>query len=422
MLDADQIQQALEVYYRRKLPAKNLRISDVEPLQGGMSNLMVAFQLEYLSMGKKHQESLILRMGGNPAGQRREFQALEKLHPTAIPVPEVYDIGEDMLGSSFIIMEKVEGENMWGGVDGMTEVEQANVWKQFATILADIHRLDWRELGFEFLDPPQDKYDYANGWLSRLRKRFELIEAHGLDAVFDWLEEHKPASDNHVLLHEDYHPNNVLVHQGEIAAILDWEGVAIGDAAYDVCMILLLFRMVDQCSHWRWSGSSRERFLGDYREATGSDLANLEFYLTLKALVFLRNFLPRFDIDKHWRHTVLGTCAEVIWEKTDVRVPSSLLEREEEVPVQMDPAKYEAYVGDYDFGEHGIFSVSQEGNSLFAQVIGGAKHEIFPRSESEFFSKVVRGQITFVADDTGNVVKAIVKVASREEIEAPKIQ
>jgi len=327
MSDTNQVRQALEVYYRRKSPAKNLRISDVEPLLGGLDNLMYAFRLEYLSMGKKPEESLVLRMGGSPEHKRREFQVLAKLHSTAIPVPAVHDVGEDMLGSSFIIMEKVKGEDIGRSHGDMTEAEQANVWKQLATILADIHRLDWRELGFEFLDPPQDKYDYANGWLSRLREHSEHIEAHGLDAVLDWLEEHKPASDNYVLLHGDYHPSNALVHQAEIAAIVDWDGVSIGDAAYDVCGVPLILRFYDPSGEW--SGSLVERFLGDYQEAIGSDLANLDFYLTLKALVALFVFLPRFHIDKHFRHTVLGACAEIIWEKTDVRVPSSLLEMEE---------------------------------------------------------------------------------------------
>jgi len=88
----------------------------------------------------------------------------------------------------------------------------------------------------------------------------------------------------------------------------------------------------------------------------------------------------------------------------------------------MDPAKYEACVGEYDLGEHGILSVSREGKSLFAQATGQAKYEIFPRSESEFFLKVADVQITFVADDTGDVVKAIIRLPSREEGEAPKIR
>jgi D-alanyl-D-alanine-carboxypeptidase/D-alanyl-D-alanine-endopeptidase len=54
-----------------------------------------------------------------------------------------------------------------------------------------------------------------------------------------------------------------------------------------------------------------------------------------------------------------------------------------------------------------VLTVTREGNRLFAQLTGQPKFEIFPKSETEYFGKVVDAQVTFVKDATGKVTKAI---------------
>lgn len=64
-----------------------------------------------------------------------------------------------MLGYSFIIMEKVPGENTDDAID-MTKDGQEIVWEQFTTTLADIHRLDWGAAELGFLEPPEEKQGF----------------------------------------------------------------------------------------------------------------------------------------------------------------------------------------------------------------------------------------------------------------------
>ncbi|MEO2004292.1 MAG: phosphotransferase, partial [Candidatus Poribacteria bacterium] len=73
------------------------------------SNSMYSFRLSDEEDGMEDGESLILRVGKDRAQMRREFDVLERLRPTAVPVPAAYDIGEDRHGFSFIIMEQVDG-------------------------------------------------------------------------------------------------------------------------------------------------------------------------------------------------------------------------------------------------------------------------------------------------------------------------
>jgi hypothetical protein len=50
--------------------------------------------------------------------------------------------------------------------------------------------------------------------------------------------------------------------------------------------------------------------------------------------------------------------------------------------------------------------VTQDGDRVFAQLGGQPRFEIFPRSDTEFFWKVVDAQVTFVKDASGKVVGA----------------
>jgi hypothetical protein len=69
----------------------------------------------------------------------------------------------------------------------------------------------------------------------------------------------------------------------------------------------------------------------------------------------------------------------------------------------VDPAVYDDYVGQYDYGNEGVMTVTTEGGRLFAQLTGQRRFEISPYAKDEFVWKVVDAQITFVRDDQGKV-------------------
>jgi len=336
MFSIGQASETLKRYYGRKLQGKgNVGISDIADIAGGLSNHMYSFRLEYDEGTGRHSENLILRASRDKGQLRREFQALQKLYPTSIPVPKVYDMGEEIPGFSFIIMEKIEGRTMSDALGSMTEAEKTELLKQFSRILADINTLDWRSIGFDFLDSPEGEYGYINSCLSGLREWCKG-KGLGLDQVLDWLEANKPPSDHYVLLHGDFHMGNVLVNKGEIAAIVDWEGVSIGDAAHDVCWPPLFFRAIDPSDEWR--SNVTETFLGHYREITGRESQNFDFYLIVKATFFLvmiltmkihgteelgmkteAEILVRSD-----EFGLLGACIEVVKEKTGIDISSTV--------------------------------------------------------------------------------------------------
>lgn len=85
------------------------------------------------------------------------------------------------------------------------------------------------------------------------------------------------------------------------------------------------------------------------------------------------------------------------------------------IPVaDIDPAVFDDYVGEYrPAGADVTMTVSRDGNRFFVQVSGQPKLEVFPKSETEFFLKVVHAQLTFVTGPDGRAMKVINRQAGQ---------
>ena len=80
----------------------------------------------------------------------------------------------------------------------------------------------------------------------------------------------------------------------------------------------------------------------------------------------------------------------------------------------------ETYVGNYELKPGFVLTVTKEGNQLKAQATGQPDFEIFPKSETEFYVKVVAAQITFNKNSTG-VVESLTLFQGGQEIVGKKI-
>ena len=71
--------------------------------------------------------------------------------------------------------------------------------------------------------------------------------------------------------------------------------------------------------------------------------------------------------------------------------------------VEVDPAIYDDYAGQYRLAENVVFTVTRDGDRLYVQLTGQPRFEVFPESETRFFYRVVDAQITFGRGDDGSV-------------------
>ena len=170
----------------------------------------------------------------------RLHQLLTVLHAAGLPVPRPlwFDPAPELFGGPYSVVSKVEGEAVvpWSpeGRKYLAEAGAGPIGEQFCRILADIHTLDWRRAGLDFLGVPtrfaSQRVDALAGYLDRVRGGPEPILVDGLG----WLRANLPDRTTISLLHGDYRAGNMLFDGDRVSAVLDWEFAAIGDPLYDL--------------------------------------------------------------------------------------------------------------------------------------------------------------------------------------------
>ena len=74
----------------------------------------------------------------------------------------------------------------------------------------------------------------------------------------------------------------------------------------------------------------------------------------------------------------------------------------------------QTYVGKYELAPEFIITISKNGSHLMAQATGQSEFEIYPKSDSVFYLKVVEAQVTFNLNDDGKVVSITLLQGGRE--------
>ncbi len=75
---------------------------------------------------------------------------------------------------------------------------------------------------------------------------------------------------------------------------------------------------------------------------------------------------------------------------------------ETEKSKEIDPAVFDNYVGDYELGPV-VITISREGSRCYIQATGQPPFEMFSKSDTEYFLKVVKASIIFESDASGKV-------------------
>ncbi len=103
-----------------------------------------------------------------------------------------------------------------------------------------------------------------------------------------------------------------------------------------------------------------------------------------------------------------------VWNKTNKPMPS-------ENGIKVDDKTLETYLGEYEIAPEFTFIISKEQDKVFLTATGQEKVEIFAETETKFFLKVNDAQLEFVKDNSGKIMKAILKQGGRQT-DAKKIK
>jgi beta-lactamase regulating signal transducer with metallopeptidase domain len=98
--------------------------------------------------------------------------------------------------------------------------------------------------------------------------------------------------------------------------------------------------------------------------------------------------------------------AEFMQRLNDERTPHS--------EVAIDPKLLDGYVGAYQLTPRLVFTVTRDGNKLFARLTGQQAYEVHPYSDRDFFYTIVAAQLTFVVGADGKATAVVLHQNGRD--------
>lgn len=222
----------------------------VRRLAGGTQNVMLAFHRGgrpyVLRRPPEH-----LRRKSNDA-LIREMRVLAALADTPVPAPGfIAGCPEpDVLGGAvFYLMEEVDGFNPSVTLPSPHADDPAmrhRMGLNAAAAIATLGEVDHVAVGLGDVGRPEGFLERQVGrWLSELETYAQLDgypgpDIPGVDRVADWLERNRPRTWRPGLMHGDFHLANIMFRYDgpEVAAIIDWEMVTVGDPLLDLGWLL----------------------------------------------------------------------------------------------------------------------------------------------------------------------------------------
>ena len=279
----------LEDYLREQIDGFKGPVT-VEQFSGGQSNptfLLKAGDVRYVLRRKPPGKLL-------PSAHAvdREYRVISALNQTDVPVAKTYCLCEDdsVIGTSFYIMEYVEGRVLWDGLlPAMQPGERSAIYDELNRVIAALHMVDYEQVGLTGFGKPGNYIErQINRWIKQYRaSETEHIEA--MENLIEWLPGNIPQGEETTVVHGDYRLDNVIFHPSEprVLAVLDWELSTLGHPLADFAYHCMTWRL--QPGEFRGIGGidlkptgipEEEEYVALYCERTGrSDIPNWDFYL-----------------------------------------------------------------------------------------------------------------------------------------------
>ena len=219
----------------------------VEQFKGGQSNPTYRLRTPQRDYVLRRKPPGPLLTGAHAV--EREARVMTALSSAGFAAPRVFGVcnDEQVLGSSFFIMEMMEGRIFWeSGFPGIPASERAIYMDAMNATLARLHTLDYVKLGLTDYGKPGR---YVARQVERWSRQYLADEAAGrdphMDRLVEWLPTHLPARDETTLIHGDFRADNLVFHPGEprVIAVLDWELSTLGDPVADFAYHAMMYRL-----------------------------------------------------------------------------------------------------------------------------------------------------------------------------------
>jgi len=244
-------------------PKLGRRVDSMYLLPGGASK-------EAWAVDAEGERLLVRRAGGGVIHEdtlslEHEFQVLEAALEAGVKVPRPVAYLGELGGRDAFAMELVEGETIGRRI---VRDPPAGLETQLAEEVAKIHAIPPERLPFLGSGDVLERFEHE---LDTVGEPHPAIE-YGLW----WLRQHRPEPLDDVVSHGDFRIGNVVVSEGGLAYLLDWEFAHLADPREDVSWPIV--------RAWRFGEDDRRLggvgevgpYLERYAELTGREIAESE--------------------------------------------------------------------------------------------------------------------------------------------------
>ena len=247
------------------------------------------------------------RASADPATMAREAALLTAAASAGVPVPALVDQGQELLGSPYLIMERLDGETIPRRLlrDGRFAAVRPRLSRELGGILARLHTMSPDAVaGLPDGDPLDDLAAVYEGF-AEARPVVELARR--------WLGRRRPAaSAARSVVHGDFRNGNLMIDPSGVRGVLDWELAHAGDPAEDLgwlCVKAWRFGAPDPVGGF----GPRAELLDGYAAAGGTPPTSealhwWEVYGTLRWTILCRSQAERYldGSDPSIEYAVLG--------------------------------------------------------------------------------------------------------------------
>jgi aminoglycoside phosphotransferase (APT) family kinase protein len=282
-LTANDVKSALSEYLRTRLKEPALEVTAAEAIPGGRSKQTFSLTI---SGSRAIQPRCVLRVDRKvslvPTRAFEEFELLRVLWEfggVAVPPPLLAESGDEVLGGSFTLSGFVGGSKAgeyFPEVYGLPE-DAKSICRELARILGRLHGIDLQTFPVT-LRSLESRHELSEQIDSAYRQgRAAGLQAAEFEAAHQWLQAHlSSATAPARLCHGDLGLHNLLVENGRITALLDWELATGMPGAYDLASIR---HLIEHVMPWRL-------FVEEYLKAGGcpdsTSPATLDFYTVFR--------------------------------------------------------------------------------------------------------------------------------------------
>ncbi len=261
---------------------------------GGFSNLTYLITMGNRQMVLRRPPIGAKVKAGHDMG--REYRVLQALYPVFpyCPKPLAFTDDISVIGAPFFIMEKLSGiilrKDLPPGLL-FSEKQAANLCRTFINLLVDIHDIDVKDAGLDFIGKPAGYVlRQVEGWTGRYR-RAKTEDAPDFEIIMDWLKDKMPADTEFpTIVHNDYKLDNVVLDPDmpeKIIGVLDWEMATFGDPLMDLGNCLAYWVQKDDPDEMQVmrtmptnidGAMTRQKIVDYYEECTGRSTKQFDFY------------------------------------------------------------------------------------------------------------------------------------------------